>query len=233
MSYLASYMAALEAGTQRTPLALGTQIGLGSAAATSATIATGSITVSVGDFLVVAFMTRGGSASPRTHDSLTPTTWACTFTQAADVPQEDTSGGAHLRLSLWSGIVATGGSGILTGTTSGTTFQQALRVIRVPGGVSVQDYAEGSDQSGDTQSAAWNGTPSAAGLTIAVSLNETVANTPALASHDAIADFAGSLGSSPKWAGWQKLLTPASPISVTGMASNRAQLVAAVQIIGA
>lgn len=215
------------------PLALGTQIGAGSAAATSATIATGSISVNLGDFLIVAFMTRGSSASPRTHDSLSPTTWGCTFGKEVTVGQEDTSGSAHLRLSLWSGTVSTAGSGILTGTTSGTTFQQALRVIRIPGGASVQDYASGSDESGTTQDATWNGTPSAAGLTIAVSLNETVANTPALASHSAITDFAGSLGSSPKWAGWQKLLTPASPISVTGMASNRAQLVAAVQVIGA
>lgn len=233
MSYLASYTAALEASIQSAPvpLALSTLIAVGSASTIAATIDTASVAVSAGDFLVAVFCSRRDT-TVRTHDSVVPTTWACTFTKRADVDQTDT-GTSHHRTSIWTGVASGSGTGILTGTLSGTTFARALYLLRVPGGVAFEKYATGSNEVGTTVSAPWDATPNAAALGIAVMQSEGNPGSMGITSLSAIADTNLSTGSGLQTALFQKLASLPSPLAGTGKTNNAAGLLAGISITGA
>lgn len=203
-------------------------VGVASANAVQASITTGAWTPTIGDFLAAFTLTRHSGTGG--HTSLAPAGFTIAggaMTQRVTIIAE---GASVIRVSAWTGVVASSASGTLTLNTSGNMWQQAIIVMRVPGGSAFHRSASGQNLTGTTVTAAWASAPAAGALSIGcVGQIGTGGTGFALGGHSAVASAAGEV-SSLKWGAFAKLGDAPSPLSFSGLQNNTAHAAVGIAI---
>lgn len=210
------------------PLALPSlAVGVASENTNDDSITTGSFTPAVGDYHVIFVISRDGSST--LHGIPSPSGY--TYEAALDqrVTEEYTAGN-HIRVSTYTGRVATSASGTLTHTAAGALFQHVLVVLKVPGATAFDTFAAGSSTIA-TINAVWDATPDTAAVAICGAGQDTNNGTWACSSGmDLVSSASGEVGSL-RWEIRAKLLTPPSPIAWSGMADTFNKAAAGVSIV--
>ena len=191
-------------------------------------ITSGSFTPAVGDYHVIAVISRDGSSTA--HGTPAPAGFTYEETPAQRVTIESAAGD-RIRTSFWTARVATSASGALTHTAAGALFQHVLVILKVPGATAFDTYASGLGFAGTTLDATWNATPNAAALGIsAIGQDSTTGTWTCSAGMDLVSSASGTVGSL-RWEVRAKLLSLPSPIAFGGLANDLNKAAAGISLI--